>query len=192
MHEELREAHWNPLLYNTGDAIYALLARDFAPLSQRLHSVAQRLEKIPALLETARVNLVDPPAVFTRTAINQNQGTINLVMDGLDRHLEAEPGLRARLARPRAEAIAALSRYGTWLEQDLLPRSTGDFRLGAEKWRQKLRYSLASDLSPEAILATAERDLEQTTARMADLAAGSTASAWGRRRPTRRPSPGAS
>ena len=156
MHEELREAHWNPLLYNTGDAIYALLARDFAPLSQRLHSVAQRLEKIPALLETARVNLVDPPAVFTRTAITQNLGTINLVMDGLDRHLEVEPELRARLARPRAEAIVALSLYGTWLEQDLLPRSTGDFRLGAEKWRQKLRYSLASDLSPEAILATAD------------------------------------
>jgi uncharacterized protein (DUF885 family) len=171
-HEVLDEPSWNPLLYNPGDAIYALLARDFAPLPQRLRSVARRLEKIPALLETARVNLADPPAVFTRTAISQNQGTINLVMDGLDRYLEQQPELRAHLARPRAEAIAALTLYGQWLEQDLLPRSRGDFRLGAETWRRKLRYSLASDLAPADILAAAERDLEQTTARMAELAHG--------------------
>lgn len=171
-HDELREARWNPLRYNPGDAIYALLARDFAPLSLRLQSVAQRLEEVPALLGTARVNLDAPPAVFTRTAINQNTGTINLVMDGLDRYLEAEPELRARLARPRAGAIAALTLHGQWLEEDLLPRSHGDFRLGDDLWRRKLRFSLASDLAPETILITAEQDLEQTTARMADLARG--------------------
>jgi uncharacterized protein (DUF885 family) len=171
-HDELREARWNPLRYNSGDAIYALLARDFAPLSQRLHSVAQRLEQIPALLETARVNLDNPPAVFTRTALNQNFGTINLVMDGLDRYLEAEPELRSRLARPRAEAIAALTLHGQWLEEELLPRSHGDFRLGDDLWRGKLRFSLASDLAPEAILHTAEQDLERTTIRMAELARG--------------------
>ncbi len=171
-HEELDEPRWNPLLYNPGDAIYSLLARDFAPLAQRLQSVAARLEKIPALLEHARVNLEDPPAVFTRTAISQNEGTINLIMDGLDRYLDSEPGLRSRLARPRAEAIAALTLHGRWLQDDLLPRSQGDFRLGDERWRRKLRFSLASDLSAEEILATAERDLELTTARMADLARG--------------------
>ena len=171
-HTEIDEPRWNPLLYNPGDAIYALLARDFAPLAERLQNAALRLEKIPDFLATARLNLAEPPAVFTRTALNQNQGTINLIMDGLDRYLDQEPQLRARLARPRAEAIAALTLHGRWLQEDLLPRSRGDFRLGTETWRRKLKYSLASDLTPEAILAAAEQDLEATTARMADLARG--------------------
>lgn len=169
-HEELDEPSWNPLLYNPGDAIYSLLAREFAPLPARLQSVAARLEQIPVLLGAARANLENPPAVFTRTAITQNQGTINLVMDGLDRYLVDEPGLRERLARPRVEAIAALTEYGDWLADDLLPRSRGDFRLGAERWRRKLQFALDSDLEPTAILRSAERDLEATTVRMAELA----------------------
>jgi DMSO/TMAO reductase YedYZ molybdopterin-dependent catalytic subunit len=38
--DELREHTWNPLLANPGKAIYQLLARDFAPLPDRLGSVA--------------------------------------------------------------------------------------------------------------------------------------------------------
>ena len=45
--DELREHTWNPLLANPGKAIYQLLARDFAPLTDRLDSVAGRLAEIP-------------------------------------------------------------------------------------------------------------------------------------------------
>jgi uncharacterized protein (DUF885 family) len=169
-HEELQEHRTDPLIYNPGDALYSLLARDFAPLPHRLHQLQRRLEQIPAFLETARVNLQEPPAVATRTAISQLQGTTNLVMDGLDAYLDQAPELRAQLAAPRAEAIAALTLYGQWLEQDLLPRSTGDFRLGDERWRRKLRFALSSDLTPEEILTSAERDLAATTARLHELA----------------------
>ncbi len=168
--EELREATWNPLLYNPGDAIYSLLQREFAPLPDRLASVKVRLEAIPKLLDTARVNLLHPPRMFTETAITQNQGSISLILDGLQASIDKAPGSQAMLAKPRAEAIAALSAYGHWLEDELLPRSDGDFRLGTEKWRKKLRFSLASDLAPEDILARAQEDLKATTSTMYDLA----------------------
>jgi hypothetical protein len=45
---------------------------------------------------------------------------------------------------------------------DLLPRSDGNFRLGAEKFRKKLRFALASDLSMEEIMKRAQADLKQT------------------------------
>jgi uncharacterized protein (DUF885 family) len=160
--EEIRAHEWNPLLYNPGDGIYNLLAREFAPLWSRLLNVKARLEKLPELLAAARENLVDPPQIFTETAIQQNQGVISLVMDGLQPYLEEAPELQEEFISVRARAISALEAYGTWLEEDLLPRSTGDFRLGEELYRRKLRFALASDLTPEEILAAAEKDLVET------------------------------
>jgi uncharacterized protein (DUF885 family) len=52
--------------------------------------------------------------------------------------------------------------YKKWLQSDLLPRSDGDFRLGALKYRKKLRFALASDLPMEEIMKRAKADLEQT------------------------------
>ncbi|MFO7653019.1 MAG: DUF885 domain-containing protein [Candidatus Krumholzibacteriia bacterium] len=167
---ELREAFWNPLLYNTGDGIYALLARDFAPLPDRLASVRARLEGLPALLAAARENLQEPPRIFTETAITQNRGTIRLILDDLQPHLEQVPHLRDEMVTARSAAIAALEEHGRWLEDELLPRSTGDFRLGPDLWRKKLRYSLASDLDPDALLARAEQDLADTRAQMRAVA----------------------
>jgi len=174
MATEVREHQWNPLVYNPGDGIYSLIARDYAPLSERLASVRQRLDAIPELLAAARANLENPPRIFTETAITQNRGTINLVMDGLQPYLTQEPvptgELKRELMRARAQAIAALEEHGRWLEKDLLPRSNGDFRLGERLYRQKLRFALASDRDPADILARAERDLADTRQQMREIA----------------------
>jgi uncharacterized protein (DUF885 family) len=132
--------------------------------------VKSRLEKLPINLEAAKLNLRNPPEVMTRTAINQNPGVINLVMDGLQPYLDEAPGMRDELAGARATAIAALNEYGRWLESELLPRSKGDFRLGKDLWRNKLQYALSSDLTPEEILASAESDLAETRATMYEIA----------------------
>jgi len=60
------------------------------------------------------------------------------------------------------KTAAALEDYKKWLQNDLLPRSDGDFRLGVEKFRKKLRFALASDLSMEEIMKRAQADLQQT------------------------------
>ena len=168
--KEIREHRWNPTFYNPGNGIYNLLARDFAPLPERLQSVKARLEQLPDQLAAAKANLKNPPRVMTETAINQNQGVINLIMDGLQEYLAQSPESRDELASARSGAIAALDDYGGWLKRDLLPRSNGDFRLGEKLWRKKLRYSLSSDLSPEEILASAQKDLIETTAEMVETA----------------------
>ena len=171
MYEEVHEHTWNPTWYNPGDGIYNLLARDFAPLDERLEAVLARLERIPALLTAARENLDAPPAVMTTTAIDRNRGVINLIMDGLSAYLDEAPDMSDRFAGPRAEAIAALTEHGAWLGTDLLPRSTGDFRLGCELFAKKLRYALASDLAPGEIQANAARDLAVTREQMYEVAA---------------------
>jgi len=160
--EELREHEWNPLYYNMGGAIYSLVAREFAPIEKRLASVEARVKQIPATLEVAKAQLQNPPKVFTETAILQNQGNISLLKEDLAPFIQQSPGMEAQLKPAIDAAVAALEAYGTWLETDLLPRSNGDFRLGDEKWRRKLRFSLDSDLSKEDIYARATADLAAT------------------------------
>ena len=160
--EELEEHKWNPLSYNVGGAIYDLLARDFAPLEKRLVSVKSRLEMVPRVAALAKANLKNPPRVHTETAIIQNRGTIKLIREELDSYVAGVPGFDAELAESREKAAAALEYYGSWLENDLLPASNGDFRLGVERFRKKLHYTLDSDMEMEEILRRAEADLART------------------------------
>src|SRR5580658_6315209 len=117
--DELREYTWNPLQANPGKAIYQLLARDFAPLPERLSSVAARLTAIPATLAGARRQLGATPRVHLETAIGQFAGTIALISSAIDTALEAAPQCRAQLARVRPAALEALAEHRAWLSARL-------------------------------------------------------------------------
>lgn len=160
--QELREHEWNPLYYNMGGAVYSLVSREFAPIEARLKSMVARVGAIPGVLTIAQAQLQNPPKVFTETAILQNQGNIGLLKEELTPFIQQAPAMEAELKPVIDAAVAALEAYGKWLETDLLPRSNGEFRLGDEKWRKKLRFSLDSDLSKEDIYARASADLQAT------------------------------
>ena len=162
--EELKEPEWNPLVYmqSLANSLYLLVARDFAPAEKRIPNLRQRLEKIPGVIAQAKANLQHPPRIHTETAIEQTQGAINLVRTDLAPLLDQAPQMRKDLAPLQAKTAAVLEDYRKWLQNDLLPRSDGDFRLGAEKYRKKLHFALASDLPMEEILKRAKADLEQT------------------------------
>jgi uncharacterized protein (DUF885 family) len=162
--EELKEREWNPLLYNESlaNSLYLLVARDFAPAEKRAASIKARLEKIPAVIAQAKAALKNPPQVYTETAIDQTQGAISLIQEGLNETLDKAPKVKADLKPLQDKAIAALTDYKTWLQNDLLPRSTADFRIGADKFRKKLRFALSSDMSMEDLMKAARTDLEQT------------------------------
>ena len=162
--EELKEPEWNPLVYmqSSANSLYLLVARDFAPAEKRVPNLRQRMEKIPGVIAQAKANLQHPPRVHTETAIEQTQGAINLVREGLAPLLDQAPQTKKDLAPLQEKTAAALADYKKWLQNDLLPRSDGNFRLGAEKFRKKLRFALASDMPMEEIMKRAQTDLQQT------------------------------
>ena len=162
--EELKEPEWNPLVYmqSLANSLYLLVARDFAPPEQRIPNLRQRMERIPRVIAQAKANLQHPPRVHTETAIEQTLGAINLVREGLAPLLDRAPQTKKELAPLQEKTAAALDDYKKWLQSDLLPRSDGNFRLGAEKFRKKLRFALTSDLSMEEIMKRAQADLKQT------------------------------
>ncbi len=162
--EELKEPEWNPLVYmqSLANSLYLLVARDFAPAEQRIPTLRQRMETIPGVIVQAKANLQHPPRIHTETAIEQTQGAINLVRAELAPLLDQAPQSKKELAALQDKTAAALEDYKKWLQNDLLPRSDGNFRLGAEKYRKKLRFALASDLPMEEIMKRAKAELEQT------------------------------
>ena len=173
--DELREHTWNPLQANPGQAIYQLLARDFAPLPDRLASVASRLAAIPAVLAEARRRLGRMPRVHTETAIGQFDGTIALVSNEIDTALEGEgstPQCAAQLARVRPAALEALTEHRTWLSAQLAgPDGFADPRIGPERFARKLSLTLSAAADADAILARAQADLDRVSEEIAELAA---------------------
>lgn len=162
---EERGFEWNPLYYNgsLGDGVYVFIAREFAPAEQRVPNLIKRLNAMPRVITQIKATLKNPPRVHTQTAIQQTAGAINLVASGFDELVGKMPAMKADFTAAQSNALNALRDYQHWLEKDVLPNADGEFRLGAERFRKKLRFALDSDLSPEAILQRAERQLATTT-----------------------------
>ena len=170
--DELREHAWNPLLANPGKALYQLLARDFAPLPDRLGSVAGRLAEIPRALAEARRQLGRMPRVHLETAIGQFDGTIALVSKEIDAALEVAPQCAAQLAQVRPAALEALTGHRAWLSAQLAEADGfADPRIGPERFARKLSLTLSAAADADAILARAEADLDRVSEQITELAA---------------------
>lgn len=173
--ETFRDWSWDPLLYTqlAGQALYGLLARDFAPLPDRLRAVTSRLEGLPRLLEQTRANLVPAlvPSIHAETAVKQNPGVLSLVDELVVPNLGALPEAdRARLERAIAAARVAVNTHQQWLEKQLVPQAKGDFRIGRGRFDEKLAFALMSPLSRAEIRARAEAEVVRTRAQMYDVA----------------------
>ena len=173
--DRLQEWAWNPLVYTqlAGNAIYGLMARDFAPLEQRLGSVAARLEKYPELYEQVRKTLVPKrvPPVHAETAIKQNRGVLSIIDSQVRPHLDQLPESdRNRLAQAIAKAVDAVERHQKWLETELLPQAAGDCRLGPALYDEKLALTLASGLTRQQIRERAEFEMQRVRGEMYRIA----------------------
>ena len=168
--ETLREHTWNPLYANPGTALHLLLAREFAPLPDRLRSLAGRLGAVPAALAGARTQLADLPRVHVETAIGQFEGTAQLLSGQVDAALEQEPLLAAEVGAARDAARAAVQDHLRWLRSEL-DGAHRDPRLGPEAYAAKLWLTLDSETSPDEVLAAAEADLARIEGEIARAAA---------------------
>ncbi len=172
--EKYRDWSWDPLVYTqlAGQALYGLLAREFAPLPQRLNSMTARLEKLPGLLEQMRANIVPArvPAIHAETAVKQNPGVLSLVDELVVPNLAQMPAPeRARLERAIAAARAAVKTHQQWLEQTLVPQAKGEFRIGRELYDEKLGFALMSPLDRAEIRRRAAAEAITTRARMYEV-----------------------
>jgi len=151
---------------------FTLMERKFAPPNDRLRSLIAREKQMPALLDAARVNLKNPPKVYTEIAIEQLPDIISFFekdvplafADAIDSALKAE------FAQTNAAVIASLKSYLDWLKTDLLPRSNGDYRIGADAFRKKLAYDEMVDTPLDKLLEIGWADMHKNQAHFTAVA----------------------
>ena len=173
--ETMQSWAWDPQVYSglAGGAIYNLMARDYAPMPQRLNAAAVRMEKIPALLAQAREN-IDParvPKTHAETVAKQNKGVLSLIEEFIKPNADKLQGdERKRLDAAVATLTKAVEEHQTWLDKTLVPNAKGDFRIGAQRYDEKLKFALMSSLSRAEIKQRAEAEITSVRATMYTIA----------------------
>ena len=173
-HDTLQAHRWDPLIYQSsvGSALYGLIARDFAPLPQRLASATARMNGFPGLMAQVRASL-DPartPKIHAETVSGQNAGLVSLVDLLLAEAAALDADGQASLRAAADVAKAAIAEHQTWIDQTLVPQAAGEWRLGAALYDAKLAFALDSPLSRAEIKSAAEEALAQVRAEMYDIA----------------------
>jgi len=142
--EDIRTWQKDPDRYSSGAAgsIYVIMSRKFASPNERLRSVIAREKLFPQFFADARANLRDVPRVYTEIALEQLPGTTRFFEKDVPSAFSdvTDPAVKSAFAESNAAAIKLLREYQEWLKADLLPLSTGDFRIGAEAFSKKLAY----------------------------------------------------
>src|SRR5882757_10066821 len=113
-----------------GNALFNSFFLEYAPIETRYRHIIQRLFKIPGFIQNAKSTLVDSPAVWTRVAMEENDGNIGLIDKTLREHVPASH--KADFDRAAKSALDALKDFNLYLKTVLAGR-TADWRLGKDK-----------------------------------------------------------
>ncbi len=172
--ETIRSWEKNPDNYSSGitGSVFVIMSRNYAPANTRLRAVVAREQHMPQVLLDARKNLKNPPRVFTEIALEQIDGLAAFFANDVPAAFAeaTDPSTKADFATSNAAVIQALKDYGAWMKSDLLPRSNGDFKLGADTFRKKLLYDEMVDIPLDHLLEVAYADLHKNQAEFARVA----------------------
>ncbi len=180
---EIKEWERDPRLYDSfpyydpremvAGRISDIIHGDFAPLPDRLRSVTALLKSLPVFLGQARDQLRNPARIYTEQAIQDNKGRIELfkgeIQEFVRSSVEAPESLRFEAEKARVLAVQSLEEYQRFLESELLARSSGDWRLGRERYHKKFPLALQTDSTPEVIVTRAEAAFDQARQELSRL-----------------------
>ena len=148
------------------NAAFSLMERKFASPEDRLRSLIAREKLMPRTLTIARENLKNPPRIYTEIAIEQLPGIVGFFQHDVPLAFTdvKDASLNAEFTASNAAVIAALNEYLNWLKTDLLPRSKGDFRIGADTFSKKLAYDEMVDTPLDKLLEIGDANLKKNKA----------------------------
>lgn len=169
----LRSYEWNPSSFNVSETIAEMIGRDYAQLDVRLRAASQRMAAIPLYYEAAKQNLTTATPEHTLLAIEQNRGGASvfttdlkdaLLKSGLSK--EEKDTATARAVR----AVAAINGYADFLEENIQPKATRNFRLGSALYEKKFDYDIQSRYRVDEVYKKAVARKEELHRKMFDRA----------------------
>jgi uncharacterized protein (DUF885 family) len=159
--ENLLPWEYNPLFYNEIllQSVRGLLVKDGAPIDARVKSATERAKLLPGLIKRAKENLKTPAQIYTEAAIKQIPAIIEFYRTeapALAAAAVAKNGFQAEITK----VVAALEDYQRFLQNELLPKSTGNFRLGADTHIRLLRMTSQGNVPIDELVARATADVK--------------------------------
>jgi uncharacterized protein (DUF885 family) len=173
--EDIQPWRKDPDLYSgyATNSIFVIMKRNFAPPETRLRSVIARERQIPKAFEAARENLQNPPKIYVEIALEQLPDETDFYRKDVPEAFSSvnDPKLLAEFKSANQAVIEAFESYQKYLQDSVLPKANGDFRLGAENYRKKLLYDEMVDIPLDRLLEIGYADLHKNQQAMKDLAA---------------------
>jgi uncharacterized protein (DUF885 family) len=165
--ENFKRFEQDPRLWNEymSDSVFVILTQTTVRKPRAVQAAAGRIAYVPEVARAAKESLTNPPKVFVETAIKQNRGAIAFYEKGIF-ELTGETPTVSVLAEPAKAAAAALKEHQKFLEQELLPRAKGEWRIGREKFARKLDLELDAGVTADEVLRMAESEADRVRAEM--------------------------
>ena len=153
-------------------AAFTIMSRTFAPADVRLRALIAREKQMPKLFAAGRANLKNPPKIYSEVAIEQVPGIIGFFQSDVPLAFKTvkDPALLGEFKQSNAVVIKELQTWLAWLKSDVLPRSKGDYKLGADTYRKKLLYDEMVDTPLDKLLDIAYADLRKNQQQFRDTA----------------------
>ncbi len=157
-----RPLETNPRIYNEyiSDSVFNLLVQSQLPKETNIANAVSRMALIPKVIQAAKRNLKDPARVVLETAIRQNNGSISFYEKDIFEIIGETPQSNA-LHAAAAALVPVLKEYQQYLQNELLPRAHGDWRLGKTKFAHKLELVLDAGVSADEVLWEAQQEFEK-------------------------------
>jgi uncharacterized protein (DUF885 family) len=164
--EDVRTWQRNPQFYSdilassmAGQALFT-----HAPAAERARRVLSKLRQTPRVIQAARDNVADPPGIFVKVGLETMRGALKFIEEELPRAFASVDDLHllGDLADAQVEASQAIGAYLQYLETEVAPRARASFRLGRDRFEQKLRLEEGISIPIERLLMIATRELKST------------------------------
>jgi len=152
------------LLY-CSDSVFSLFTQSTLPRHKNVENAASRIAHIPKIIAAAKASIKNPPQILTEVAIKRTDGAISFYEKDIFELSEESPHI-SLLAKPCKQAVESLREYKRYLEKEVLPRSTGQWRLGEAKFSEKLAMELDAGLTAQEVIATADAEADRVEREM--------------------------
>src|SRR5439155_1590731 len=149
------------------------IARNFAPLEDRVRSLIAIESQISNILIAGKTNLEAVlPKPHVELAIQIARGSADFLRKDMVTAVDTvkDQELRANFIDASRRAASALSDFANWLEKEKLPKATPNFALGETKYQRWLMETELVDLPPSKVLEIGLAKLKEEQKTFADAA----------------------
>ncbi|MEY4957364.1 MAG: hypothetical protein RL409_1621 [Gemmatimonadota bacterium] len=172
--ETLESWKRNPMTYASAlsDGVHNLMTMENEAAPVRMRRIIAKLAGVPALLQAARTNIVNPPQIFAERGLGMMRGASTMLTTDLPVAFVTAKGtpLMDSLLSAATVAAKAIDAYTADFEKTVLPTANGEWKIGGDAVARRYRAEELIDVPLVDLAALGERELTSAQERFRNAA----------------------